>query len=47
MGVGDAMREIDRMSLITNDFILLSGDIVANLNLIDILEEHRYFFFNI
>jgi len=41
MGVGDAMREIDSLSLIRGDFILLSGDIVSNINLKDIVEQHR------
>jgi len=42
MGVGDAMREIDAQGLIQHDFILLSGDIVANMRLKEAVEEHRF-----
>ncbi|KAI5793904.1 nucleotide-diphospho-sugar transferase [Peziza echinospora] len=39
--VGDAMRELDAKQLITADFLLVSGDIVSNLPLEPILQEHR------
>lgn len=39
--VGDAMRDIDSRSLITDDFILVSGDVVTNLDLTNVLEEHK------
>ena len=35
------MREIDSQSLIRGDFILLSGDIVANMRLREAVEFHR------
>ncbi|TMW64476.1 hypothetical protein Poli38472_011356 [Pythium oligandrum] len=39
---GDALREIDRQQLIQSDpFILMSGDVVANVNLPSIIEEHQ------
>lgn len=42
LSVGDALREIDTKSLIKNDFFLVSGDVIANLNLKAIMEEHKY-----
>lgn len=39
--VGDAMRDIDSRSLITDDFILVSGDVVTNLDLTNVLEAHK------
>ncbi|XP_071088301.1 translation initiation factor eIF2B subunit epsilon-like isoform X1 [Haliotis cracherodii] len=41
MSVGDALREIDSKSLVRSDFILVSGDIISNINLKKILEEHK------
>ncbi|PVD35029.1 hypothetical protein C0Q70_06310 [Pomacea canaliculata] len=41
LSVGDALREIDAKSLIKNDFFLVSGDVIANLNLKAIMEEHK------
>lgn len=41
MSVGDAIRELDARQLITTDFILTFGDLVSNLKLNKILEEHR------
>ncbi|GLE03123.1 hypothetical protein PINS_up012002 [Pythium insidiosum] len=39
---GDAMREIDRQQLIQSDpFVLVSGDVVANVALPAIIAEHR------
>ena len=35
------MRELDAKQLITADFLLVSGDIVSNLPLEPILQEHR------
>lgn len=39
--VGDAMRDMDSRSLVTDDFILVSGDVVTNLDLTTVLEEHK------
>lgn len=39
--VGDAMRDLDRMGLITSDFLLISGDIVSNLDFKQVLRAHR------
>ncbi|KAF9363160.1 hypothetical protein BGX34_004747 [Mortierella sp. NVP85] len=41
MSVGDAMRELDAKQLIDTDFILVQGDVVSNMKLDKVLEEHR------
>ncbi|KAJ1569747.1 hypothetical protein HK096_002027 [Nowakowskiella sp. JEL0078] len=41
LSVGDALRELDARQVLSNDFVLLSGDIVANLDLKKVLEEHK------
>ncbi|KAG0090607.1 hypothetical protein BGZ93_009229 [Podila epicladia] len=41
MSVGDAMRELDAKQLIDTDFILVTGDVVSNMKLDKVLEEHR------
>lgn len=35
------MRELDNKQLITSDFVLVSGDVVSNISLQNILREHR------
>lgn len=35
------MRELDAKQIITADFLLVSGDVVSNLPLEPILQEHR------
>lgn len=40
--LGDAMRDIDAKALIRSDFILLTGDVIGNLNLMQIVEKHKY-----
>jgi len=39
--VGDALRNIDAQCLIKSDFVLVSGDLVANMELKDIIEQHK------
>ncbi len=39
--VGDALREIDSRSLIRSDFILVSGDLVSNMELKEVMECHQ------
>ena len=39
--VGDALREIDSRSLIRSDFVLVSGDLVANMELKEVIESHK------
>ena len=41
MSMGDAMREVDACSLITNDFVLVNADVVANINLASVIEKHK------
>lgn len=41
--LGDAMRDLDAKALIRSDFIFLCGNVVANLQLLPILETHRKF----
>ncbi|KAI8086594.1 nucleotide-diphospho-sugar transferase [Halteromyces radiatus] len=41
MSVGDALRELDARQLITNDFILTTGDLVSNIKLDKAIEAHR------
>ncbi|ORY31492.1 nucleotide-diphospho-sugar transferase [Rhizoclosmatium globosum] len=38
---GDALRDLDAKQLLKSDFILVSGDVVANMDLTKALEEHR------
>lgn len=39
--VGDAMRDLDSRSIINGDFILISGDVVTNLDINQALENHK------
>ncbi|SCU81670.1 LADA_0C00386g1_1 [Lachancea dasiensis] len=39
--VGDAMRDVDNRGIITGDFILVSGDLVTNMEFDKALEFHR------
>ncbi|KAK3384775.1 nucleotide-diphospho-sugar transferase [Podospora didyma] len=39
--VGDFLRDLDTRGLISSDFILVHGDLVANLQLDDALAKHR------
>lgn len=39
--VGDAMRDLDNRGLITGDFILVSGDLITNMEFDKALEVHR------
>ncbi|KAJ3068743.1 hypothetical protein HK102_007097, partial [Quaeritorhiza haematococci] len=41
LSVGDALRELDGKQLLHSDFILVTGDIVSNVNLQKALAEHR------
>ncbi|KAK6540284.1 hypothetical protein TWF694_009092 [Orbilia ellipsospora] len=41
MSVGDVMRELDNSRMINDDFILVSGDIVSNISLQAVLQEHK------
>ncbi|KAK4179695.1 putative translation initiation factor eIF-2B subunit epsilon [Triangularia setosa] len=39
--VGDFLRDLDKRSLISGDFILVHGDLVANIQLDAVLAKHR------
>ncbi|KAJ3161423.1 hypothetical protein HDU86_007205 [Geranomyces michiganensis] len=39
--LGDAMREMDEKRLLKSDFILVNGDVVANVDLTAAVEAHR------
>ena len=41
--VGDALRSIDSLSLIKSDFVLVSGDLVANMELKEVIDLHKEF----
>lgn len=40
MSVGDAMRDLDSRNIITSDFLLVSGDVVSNIDFTPVLEKH-------
>jgi translation initiation factor eIF-2B subunit epsilon len=39
--VGDAMRELDAKQILTSDFVLLTGDVVSNIHLEEVVKEHK------
>ena len=39
--VGDALRDIDSQSLIRSDFVLVSGDLVSNMDLQEVIKNHK------
>jgi len=39
--LGDVLRDVDAKSLVRSDFILVTGDVVSNLNISRALEEHK------
>ncbi|KAI8617025.1 nucleotide-diphospho-sugar transferase [Chytriomyces sp. MP71] len=38
---GDALRDLDAKQLLKSDFVLVSGDVVANMDLMKVIDEHR------
>lgn len=38
--VGDAMRDVDNRGLITGDFLLVSGDVVTNIDFLNVVAAH-------
>eukprot|EP00501_MAST-03F_sp_TOSAG23-6_P002599 GSMAST32.ASY1.ANO1.2740.1 assembled CDS len=42
MSAGDALREVDRRQIVKSDpFVLVSGDVVSNINLRNVVEVHK------
>lgn len=41
LSVGDAMRDLDSKGLIKNDFLLISGDVVGNIDLKKVIKQHK------
>ncbi|XP_022108135.1 translation initiation factor eIF-2B subunit epsilon-like [Acanthaster planci] len=39
--VGDALREVERKSMIRSHFVLVSGDLLSNMLLKDLIEQHK------
>ena len=39
--VGDALRNIDSLALIRSDFVLVSGDLVSNMDLREVIAKHK------
>lgn len=39
--VGDAMRELDAKQILTSDFVLLTGDVVSNIKLDEVIKKHK------
>jgi len=39
--VGDALREVDKSGLVTNDFVLITADVVSNADLTDVIQKHK------
>ena len=41
MSTGDALRDIDAKSIIHSDFVLINGDLVSNVKLSSLIQQHR------
>ncbi|CAD5119454.1 DgyrCDS8061 [Dimorphilus gyrociliatus] len=41
VSLGDALRDLDKKNIIQNDFILVNGDLISNMTLSPILQEHK------
>ncbi|KAJ3262107.1 hypothetical protein HK103_003950 [Boothiomyces macroporosus] len=39
--MGDVLRDMDAKQILQSDFILMSGDVVSNVNLAPLVEEHK------
>jgi hypothetical protein len=39
---GEALRIVYERDILTNDFVLVSGDVISNLRLQPIIEAHKY-----
>ena len=41
LSVGDALRDLDAKNLLRSDFVLVTGDVVSNLDLGKVLQAHK------
>lgn len=41
MSVGDVMRDVDQKGLVTGDFLVVSGDVVSNFPLVEVMAQHK------
>jgi translation initiation factor eIF-2B subunit epsilon len=42
LSAGDALRELDRRAVVRSDpFVLISGDVISNMSITHLIEEHR------
>jgi translation initiation factor eIF-2B subunit epsilon len=41
MSAGDALRSIFAMYIIQSDFVLIQGDVVSNIDLKPIIQQHK------
>ncbi|KAI1292349.1 Translation initiation factor eIF-2B subunit epsilon [Halotydeus destructor] len=41
LSVGDILRDVDQKGLIKSDFVLIHGDVVGNIGLLELLEAHK------
>ena len=41
LSLGDAMREVESQSLLKGDFILIFGDTISNVQLKQLVQEHK------
>ena len=39
--LGDVLRDVDAKALIRSDFILVYGDVVSNIDVTQVVQEHR------
>ncbi len=41
MSAGDALRSIFAMYIIQSDFVLVQGDVISNIDLKPIIQQHK------
>lgn len=40
--LGDVLRDVDAKSLVRSDFVLVYGDVVSNIDIVQALQGHRW-----
>lgn len=40
--LGDVLRDVDAKSLVRSDFVLVYGDVVSNIDILQALQDHRW-----